>query len=240
VNGIEVYNNIFQTTGGAMLVNVPTGYDAAFAGNLYWSSGSTFKIYYHGTTYSSVSAWRAASAKEQVGSMSTGVTADPLLLNAGGALVAWPAPTYSLNAYTTPPASPATNVALDLNSLFAINSGPVDFFNTALPAANLRDIGAYENAASMTTDIQTASANSDGEQISYFPNPLVGGENLHLAGGDAPYELEFFTINGATVLKETVYSNEYQVPAGILAAGVYIIRIVDARRKNSSGKIVVY
>jgi hypothetical protein len=240
VNGVEVYNNIFQTAGGAMLVNVPTGYDAAFAGNLYWSSGSAFKIYYHGNTYSSVGAWRTASGKEQVGSMATGVTGDPLLLNAGSAIVAWPAPTYSLNAYTTSPISPAANVALDLNSLFGINSGTVDFFNTTLPSANLRDIGAYENPASMTTGVQTANAGASDEQIKYFPNPLVGGENLHLAGGDAPYVLEFFTINGAAVLKETVYADEFHIPDGILAAGVYIIRVVDAKRRNSSGKIVVY
>jgi len=238
ITGIEVYNNIFQTTGGATLVDVPVGYDASFAGNLYWSTGSAFKIMYHGTNNSSVNAWRTASGKEQVGSLATGITADPLLLNAGSGGIVWPAPTCSLNAYMTLPASPTINAALNLSSLFAINTGTLDFFNFTLPASGLRDVGAYENPATMTTGIQGENASAD--KISYYPNLVIAGENIHFAGGDSPYMLELVSINGTSILKEMVQGSEYHIPEGQIAAGIYIIRIIDSKGRNTNGKIVIY
>jgi hypothetical protein len=269
INGIEVYNNIFQTTGGSYLVDVPTGYDAAFAGNLYWSSGGTFKIRYHGTNYSNVSAWRTASGKEQVGSLTTGITADPQLINAGAGGIIWPLPTFSLSAYKTASTSPAINSALDLNTLFAINSGTVDFYNTVLPAPNMRDIGAYERAASSSTSIgeptntvvvthvptltmvttPTASSSSPittdiaeqalAEKITYYPNPIKGGEDLHIKGGEAPYALELYTINGVNIVKQISSDALYHIPEGQLVSGIYIIRIIDSKHRVKSGKIIV-
>jgi hypothetical protein len=237
ITGIEVYNNIFQTTGGSYLVDLPTGYDAVFAGNLYWSSGFAFKIRYHGTNYSSVSNWRTVSGNEQVGSLYTGITADPLLSNIGGSSIVWPAPTYSLSAYKTSASSPAINSALNLSSLFAINTGTVDFFNTVLPAANMMDIGAYERPAAITTAISEDI--SVKEKISFYPNPLNSGEDLHFAGGEAPYQLELFSLNGACILKQKVNDQSFHIPEGIIATGLYIVRIIDNKDLVSSGKIII-
>jgi hypothetical protein len=270
INGVEVYNNIFQTTGGAYLVDVPTGYDADFAGNLYWSSGGTFKIRYHGTNYNSVASWRTASGKEQVGNLLTGVTADPQLSNAGAGGVIWPLPTTSLAAYKTPSLSPSVNAGLDLNNLFAINSGSVDFYNSVLPAFNARDIGAYEapSSSSSSTSMPTPTivANHPGplsmvgaqpsrtapqpttdlseenlllENISYYPNPIRTGEDLHVKGGEAPYSLELYTINGTNIVKQLMYGDLYHIPEGQIANGIYIIRILDAKNRLTSGKIII-
>ncbi len=238
ITGIEVYNNIFQTTGGASLVDIPVGYDAFFAGNLYWSTGGVFKINYHGTNYSSVAAWRNASGKEQVGSLLTGVTADPLLMNVGAGTILWPTPTYSLSGYITQLTSPAINTGLDLGSLFGIHTGATDFFNSVLSASNPADIGAYENPSSMTTQIE--GGNASGKNISYYPNPVENGEQIHLAGGVPPYSVELLTINGMTVSKEVVQGQEYLISGTRVASGLYIIRIIDSKDRTTSGKLVVH
>jgi hypothetical protein len=51
MQNIAVYNNVFVATGGAPLISVPAKYSAFFAGNLYWTSGGPFKIFYQGKTY---------------------------------------------------------------------------------------------------------------------------------------------------------------------------------------------
>lgn len=238
ITGIEVYNNIFQTTGGAYLVDVPSGYTATFAGNLYWSSGSTFKIRYHGINYSSVNAWRTASGNEKVGTLNTGITANPLLTNAGAGGIIWPSPTYSLNAYMTAATSPAINTALDLYSLFGITTGTLDFFNSVLPASNIRDIGAFEKPAAITTALQEITSQVT-DKILYYPNPVNAGETIYLSGGEAPYSLELYTINGSTVLKDMQPNSQFPIPEGIIASGLYVIRIIDNKGRFTTGKIII-
>jgi hypothetical protein len=237
ITGIEVYNNIFQTTGGAYLVNIPTGYDAFLAGNLYWSSGSTFKIRYHGTNYNSVNDFRNASGSEKVGTMLTGITADPQLSNIGGAAIVWPAPTASLNAYITNPVSPAINSGLNLNTLFAINTGSVDYFNTMLPAYNMRDVGAYERPASVITSIKDITQVE--EKLRFYPNPVAPGEEIQLNGGEGTYTIEMFSLSGALVLKQKVDGDKFSIPEGIFAKGIYIVRLSDKKGKESSSKLIL-
>ncbi|MBC7695760.1 MAG: T9SS type A sorting domain-containing protein [Burkholderiales bacterium] len=237
MTGIEVYNNIFQTTGGASLIDIPNGYDAFFAGNLYWSSGGNFKIRYHGTIYSSIAAWRTATGNEKVNSTITGITADPLLNNVGNGGVLWPAPTYSLNAYKTQAGSPANNAALNLSSMFAINTGAIDFFNSALAASNIRGIGAYEKSSSLATSIEDKNASD--VNISYYPNPVLSGEYIHLSGGEGPYKIELFSISGALVAEEIVKGSEYYVQEGRFATGIYIIRINGKNENETTGKLII-
>lgn len=236
INGIEVYNNIFQTSGGAYLVNVPLGYNAVFAGNLYWSSGSAFRIRYQGIDHTTLSAWRGASGNEQLGSTLTGLTADPLLTNTAAGVIAWPAAPSTLNGYMTSPGSPATNAGLNLGSLFSINSGAIDFFNSSLTPSN-PDIGAYENPASVTTLLEE---NSSAERISYYPNPINAGDDLYFSGGVSPYAVELTDMNGAIIAKEIVPGSLYHIPEGWLPGGLYIIRVTDRKNRITSGKIVIY
>lgn len=234
ITGIEVYNNIFQTSGGASLVDVPTGYDVSFAGNLYWASNGAFKIRYQGIDHSSVTAWRAASGNEQVGNLQTGITADPFLTNIGAGTVVWPAPSYSLNAYATATSSPAINTALNLANLFGIDPGTKDFFTSAIPGP--ADIGAYENPASMTTSL---SGNDASGTLSFFPNPVHAGEDIFLVGGEAPYAMEFLSLNGAMISREIVPGSVYHIPEGSIPVGLYIIRIIDNRKRLTSAKIII-
>jgi len=239
ITGIEVYNNIFQTTGGVYLVNIPTGYSAFFAGNLYWSTGGAFKIRYQGTTYSSVNSWRTATGNEQTGNTLTGVTADPLLTNAGAGIIISPSPTYSLNAYKTAIGSPAINAALDLNSLFAINTGSVDFFNSLLPAGNLRDIGAYEKPVQIVTTLNEANTTSKPDKIFLYPNPVNAGEVIHVTGGEVPYSIELYNMSGARIVKENQLNSEYYIPTETLVSGIYIINIIDSKGQRLTKKIII-
>lgn len=236
IEQVSIYNNILQTTGGAALVNIPAGYTAYFAGNLYWSSGSAFKINYQGTTYNSIAAWRTATGNEKVGSTPTGVTADPFLMGPGLATVLYPGVTYSLTSYKLLAGSPAINAALNL-STFGINIGPHDYYNTNLAWAN-KDIGAYEKPEGVATVI--ADGNALSLDISYFPNPIPREEHLHIKGGMAPYKVELYSVSGALVKKEDdVYEHCYSITPLILAGGIYIVSIVDATGRKHSGKIVI-
>ena len=64
-------------------MNIPSGYHAFFAGNIYWSDGSPFSIFYHGTHYTTLDSWRTATGNEKVGTTNTGFNSDPMLSNVG-------------------------------------------------------------------------------------------------------------------------------------------------------------
>lgn len=154
INGVEVYNNIFQTTGGVPLIIVPSGYSAYFAGNLYWTNGGSFKISYQGTTYTDLSEWRSATGNEEVKQSPAGLEVDPMLSNVSKGQIVYPNAPEKLNAYKLADKSPAINCALDLKSLFNINSGTRDFFNNKLTNGVNRDIGAhFKNVAVLTATI---------------------------------------------------------------------------------------
>ncbi len=140
------YNNIFFSAGGVPFINIPVGYSAFFAGNIYWPVSGTFLIWYQGNNYSSLESWRAATANEVVGGTQTGFNDDPLLNNVGaGGTIGYGNSLTSLNAYKIQNiSSPAYQAALDLNSLFLIHPGNTDFWGTILPGGNANDIGANQ------------------------------------------------------------------------------------------------
>jgi hypothetical protein len=151
IDNVAFYNNIFITTGGVPLVSIPTGYSAFFAGNIYWPSGGSFSINYHGLNYSSLASWRTATGNEVVSGSNTGYNSDPLLSNTGsGVTVGFGNSLHSLNSYKINSiSSPAYNTALDLSSLFTINVGSIDFWGTILPGGNTNDIGANQFSSTL-------------------------------------------------------------------------------------------
>jgi hypothetical protein len=129
-------NNILVTTGGLpILKTVPGQTGILFQDNDYYSSGAAFKINWAGTTYNSLSAWRTGTGQEKLNGINTGTDADPKLANPGGTGAA----NYKLTA-----ASPLIDAGMDLNQLFNINPGPVDYFGTKIPYNGKFDIGAHE------------------------------------------------------------------------------------------------
>ena len=155
IDNVSFYNNIFITTGNLHFINIPSGYSAFFAGNIYWSTGSTFSIRYQGDNYSTLSSWRAATGNEIVSGSNTGFNSDPLLTNAGaGGTVGFGNSLTSLNAYKIQNiSSPAYQTALDLSALFSINAGATDFWGTMLTDGNADDIGSNQFSSGSTLPI---------------------------------------------------------------------------------------
>jgi hypothetical protein len=237
ITGVEVYNNIFQSTGGAYLVYVPTGYNATFSGNLYWSSGGTFKIYDGNTFYNSLTSWRNATSNELTGSIGTGVSANPNLLNAGNGGTVFPNPVTQLNAYKIGAGSAAIDAGQNLVSSFNINIGSHDFFNNAL-AGTIADIGAHEAAESLTTGIE--NTNSKEGAISFYPNPVASGSEITVKGAELPFSAEIISVTGARVWKESkIETKEYAIPTAGMAAGPYFLLIEDNVGHKKVNKVII-
>jgi len=153
IRNVAFYNNIFVTTGGVPLINIPAGYSAFFAGNIYWPSGGSFSIRYQDVNYSSLDSWRSATGNEKVNGGNKGFSKDPSLMNAGsGGTVGFGNSLASLSAYKVrSTASPAYNAGLNLSSLYSINVGTTDFWGTALPGGNANDIGANQYISTLPT-----------------------------------------------------------------------------------------
>ena len=235
ISGTEVYNNIFQTTGGVPLLYVPTDYTAYFAGNLYWASGADFKINYQGTVYSNLADWRTATGNEQLGATSAGIVANPNLNNPGNGAIVFPNPVSDLNAYTLAANSPAVDAGIDITSLYGISRGTQDFFTNPIYDGTLADIGAHE--VTMSTDIAAASWENS---ISVYPNPVKTGNPIIVKANKFPYSAELISITGARVWNEqNIESQEYQIPTINLAAGLYILSITDNKKHRKINKMVV-
>jgi hypothetical protein len=165
VAGLHFRNNIFQTTGGLALVEVTASQlagasDLRFQGNDYFASGAGFAVLWGGTSYSSLSSWRA-TGQEMNGSSSVGRTMDPMLTAPGqGATFDDATKLETLNAYRLKPSSPLVDAGLNLAALFSIDAGGFDFYGTALGGAS--EIGAYEQpaAAPAATEIVMYARNA--------------------------------------------------------------------------------
>src|SRR5688572_20143382 len=139
-SNVAIRNNIVIARNGALLVEVPSAMLSGsrgiyFQGNAYWTYGSTFKISYGGSTYSSPSSWRSARGQEKVGGTSVGFQLDPKLVNAGGGWTV--ANAYSLgsmNAYQLQSTSPLRGKGLVFSTSTA--------FTSSLSTSTSPDVGA--------------------------------------------------------------------------------------------------
>lgn len=139
-DNIHFYNNILYASNGAALIDIPTGYDGHFAGNLYFST-SDFKIKFHETIYNSLEAFRS-TGKEIYESNPAGYQGDPLLNDAGnGGIIGFGNPLNTLNAYKINDASPATDSGIDV----PFDKGSRDFYGNNLPSGILKLIGSHLN-----------------------------------------------------------------------------------------------
>jgi hypothetical protein len=153
VNG-RVQNNIFQTSGGAILTWIGSGQTGLVVqGNDYWPGTGAFNIVDNGTTYTGLSNWRTGTGREKLNSTSTGFNVDPKLVNAGGGTTLNDATLLkTLAAYQLQTNSPLLDTGLNLPKLLAINTGTRDFYGTSIAQGPGFDVGACESKCDVMID----------------------------------------------------------------------------------------
>jgi hypothetical protein len=147
VSNVRLRNNLFVTTGGARLIEGPSGQSGVvFQGNDYWPSGGTFVIKWGGTTYSTLDTWRTGSGMERIGTTNVGFSVDPQLMNPGGGTTIGNADLLSaLTAYQLQTYSPMCEAGLNLPALFGINIGTMDYYGNTVPNGLTFDVGAHDS-----------------------------------------------------------------------------------------------
>ncbi|MGB7160954.1 MAG: DNRLRE domain-containing protein [Tepidisphaeraceae bacterium] len=149
---VAVRNNILHTTGGARLINAPTGVGALFQRNAYWSGGGAVAIRWAGTTHSSVDSWLDAElSQERVDLDNDGALdraalfLDPRLTDPGnGGTIGNADQLDTLVEYKLLIDSPLRDAGLDLEARYGIDPGDLDYFGTTIEQGGGYEIGAGE------------------------------------------------------------------------------------------------
>lgn len=212
-DNIGFYNNIIYSESDADLVFVPVNYDADFFGNLYYSNTTTFNIKFKGTTYNSISDFRA-TGNEQVNGQDIGVQADPLLTNPGNAgIVGFGNNLTSLSQYKIQTNSPAINQGISLD----FTNDDIDFFGNDNKVGVSRDIGAHEiqGVLSLNDEHQASS-------LSIHPNPSVF--NITITSDLKVLKLSLFDLLGREV-KNVQNSNNKSLDISKISPATYFVRI---------------
>ena len=135
VSNVAVRNNIIQTTGGALLVDIEAKVSSLlFQGNDYWSSGAAFQIKQMTKTYASLSAWQKGTGEEQLNGTAIGLNVNPQFADPASP------GTRTATAYRLAVNSPLLGAGLNLTSLFGIVPGSQNFLGDS--TANVWNIGA--------------------------------------------------------------------------------------------------
>jgi hypothetical protein len=169
-------NNVVEVAGGVPAVEVVGGETGLlFQGNAYWSAGAPLAVRWAGTTFDTLAEWRAATGQERVGSVDTGVVADPRFESPGGGGTIGDADQLGqLTAYRPRADSPLLDSGLNLSAGFGTDAGGRDFAGVSLPQAGGYDIGAIER------QILPGDANRDGTVN--FGDLLILAKNYGGAG----------------------------------------------------------
>lgn len=225
-----VANNIFFARGGAALVSVPKGYEAALRGNLYWTDGAPFILDYDGTRYSSLLDLQVSTGNEILNGRATGVQADPQLQDVLFDGTMYPRSVKDLVAFSINGSSAAFDKGLDLKSVFNIDPGRFDLRGNRIPMDGAFDIGAFESIGIVSVPevpigSESFTALSHGSMIT-----------LLMQAHTEPYTVEVCDARGLTVDMQTTSSGQNVAQLFAPASGAYFIRI--ASKDNRTVKVM--
>jgi hypothetical protein len=198
---VHIRNNIFDVTAGGQAIQVDNaGTGLLFQGNDYWANSSaTAGLYWLGTTYTTLAAWRTASGQEKLNSAPVGLAVNPQLADAGGGGTVGPGGNLAtLSAYRLTASSPLINAGVNLTSL-GLSVGSNDFFGQPIPSGSAFDIGADEVQLAPPGPLTLASTGAAYLELS------PGGASLQVwtvatPGGSAPSEsVSLSALTGVTV-----------------------------------------
>lgn len=244
-SNINIRNNIFQTTGSVIMLNVASTGGFTFQGNDYWSTGSTFKILWGSTTYSSLSAWRTATGKEKINGNASGYQLDPQFSDTTtGVIFSDATQITQLKRYKLKSTSGILNKGLNLKDSFALDVGTRDFWGNSLVNKHTFNIGAYQ----ITTTPKPVFVLNDGAIESFenksltvqsFPNPFNSSSIVSFVSptsGKATIAL--YDIEGKLI--RSLFTGEIKagenkkltLNATGLTSGIYILRL------SAEGKVL--
>ncbi|MCU7550622.1 T9SS type A sorting domain-containing protein [Chitinophagaceae bacterium LB-8] len=157
ITDVKLRNNILQTTGGVPLIQVTYNTSACtMQGNSYWSSGSTFKITWGATTYSSLTSWRSATGQEKINGVASGLQTDAQFADTTqGVTFNDPTNLTTLKRYKLLSTSALINKGLNLKTQFNINIGSQDYWGNSLVNKTTFHIGAFQGTPITTTASQS-------------------------------------------------------------------------------------
>ena len=147
VNGVHFVNNVIETTGGTMTINIPYAEtvgmkNLTFTGNVYWASGGSLNIHDGNSTYTSLSSWQGAG-QEIWSSKKVGLFADPKLASTGSAgVISNVNALASMSAYQLTSSSPSLSQGLNAASMYGLSTVSSDFFGHAVPTSSAATPGA--------------------------------------------------------------------------------------------------
>jgi hypothetical protein len=257
ISSLKVRNNIFQTTGAVPLLAIPyTSSSFYFQGNDYWSTGSTFKITWGSSTYSSLTSWRTATPQEKINGSATGFQSDPQFADTTtGVTFSDARQITQLKRYKLKSTSGLINKGLNLYSMFGTNVGTRDFWGNSLANKTSFNIGAYQLTTGAKPGSVLITANSlrepaGGSQVTEaalhtFPNPFrestsvnfvlptTGNATILLYNSDGKLIKPVFTGG----MKAGEYKKQTLNAAGLIK-GVYIMRMFS-NGKITNEKIII-
>lgn len=235
---VSIRNNILQVTGGVEIVRLDTLTGVRFEENDYWSTDSIFKIYWAGTTYSSLSNWRSATGQENRSGVSTGYSLNPELVDPGkGVTIGNPRLLYTLSGYTLMPTSALIGKGLNLKTIYGLNVGNQDFFGNNITQLANFSIGGHQPNTKAILGIDDTAAYPSPEQIAAYPNPVRGNATISFSlDKDASFSLDVYDMRGTRIrrIREgmgkvgNIY--HYELDSSNLAEGIYFVRLVTGTR----------
>jgi hypothetical protein len=157
VNNVQLYDNILITNNGLPQVELTSTSlvsGLSLIANLYYDSGSGYKVKWNGTTYSdsgdgsAIQQWAAATGEEQLPAGTYKyIASNPLVCHPGLGGTMYPNPLTNLGAYklvvgtSASNSSPAIDSALNLQTNFGINPGSRDFYGDTIPTVIFNSTG---------------------------------------------------------------------------------------------------
>ncbi len=149
---VSFYNNIFYTTEGLPLIQMPGRGDngsVIFKNNAYFTEGGGFRVQWDDRRFSSMDAWAGTGRgkQEQEDGRLLGLFVDPQWRKAGAnPTLSDPALFNRLYDYMLKPGSPLKDRGLDLNKREGLIAPPGkrDYYGYPVPAGAAWDIGAHE------------------------------------------------------------------------------------------------
>ncbi|GAB2478346.1 hypothetical protein GCM10011375_18770 [Hymenobacter qilianensis] len=250
VSDITFQNNVLHTTDGIPVISIEGAAtnDVRFQGNCYWSADAELSLWWGGTRYTTLSAWRAGAGQEQIGAKATGINADPEFMTSGVEPVvaqrAFTTSKYTEVGYTLLPSSSLLGAGLNLLTEFGKEPGLRDYFgNPTAKAGTQGNIGASENR-NLILSSRSGTMNSLQSWCTAYPTQATETVYITFASDvirNKPVSVKLYDMQGRLARNQNFTRPDTKDAAFSvhgLAAGHYLLRVESGNLSSSQSVIV--